>query len=109
MPSIAGGGDGLRVETDTLSTASAELRWVADGLRDGLSRLMAVADGVVEGSWVGDAAAAFGGEWDEFRASAAAIVEDADVIADLVALSVENYVGTDADSAAVLRATWLGA
>jgi WXG100 family type VII secretion target len=110
LPSTPGGGDdGLRVDTDTLMSASDQLRSIADDLRDGLSRLMSDADDVVEGSWAGEAATAFAREWDEFRDAAQAIVEDADVIADLVALSMKHYVGRDADGAAMLRSTWLGA
>ncbi|MBN3456392.1 WXG100 family type VII secretion target [Mycobacterium sp. DSM 3803] len=106
MADAAGGAGELRVETDTLASTSDELQTIADGLRDELRRLISNTESVVEGSWRGEAATAFAREWEEFRSAAESIVEDADVIAGLVALSAKQYSGTDEASAQMLRATW---
>ena len=110
MQNTAGGGSdhALRVQTDTLSSASDQLQSIADELRDELRRLVSHADRVVEGSWRGEAASVFANEWHEFRETAESIVEDADVIAGLVARSVNHYVNDDESSAEMLRATWSG-
>lgn len=108
VASVAGGSGGqeLRVHTDTLGSASDQLQSIADELRDGLRRLVSQAERVIEGTWRGEAATAFSKEWDEFREAAESIVEDADVIAGLVSLSVTHYVNDDDTSAEMLRATW---
>lgn len=110
MPSAAGEGSHheLRVQTDTLGSASDQLQSIADELRDGLRRLVSHADRVVDGTWRGDAASVFANEWNEFRETAESVVEDADVIAGLVSLSATHYVNDDEASAEMLRATWSG-
>lgn len=103
-----GAGDNwLRVETDAVLAAAAEFRSIADERTDGLGRLVSEANAVVDGSWRGQAAAAFDREWDEFHDAAKAIVDDADTIADLVAYSAKIYGQQDDTSAEVLRAVWV--
>ena len=102
----AGVAQQLCVATDTLSNASDQLQSIADELRDELRRLISNTGRVVEGTWRGEAATAFAREWEEFRSAAEAIVEDADVIAGLIALSAKYYADTDETSAHMLHATW---
>lgn len=109
MAAVNSGGGELRIETDSVLDAVSEFRTIADDLREGLRQLVSSAEEVIDGSWRGAAATAFSSEWSEFRDAAHAIVEDAEVIADLVAISVTQYAGSDADSAAMLKATWAGA
>ncbi|OMB89919.1 hypothetical protein A5746_21790 [Mycolicibacterium conceptionense] len=102
----AGGGQELRVETTTLDSASDQLQSIADELQDELRRLVSNIERVVEGTWRGEAATSFAREWEDFRSAAESVVDDADVIAGLVALSATHYAGTDETSAHMLRATW---
>ena len=75
------GGARLRIETEPVKAAADEFRTIADELREELRQLVASVDDVVEGSWRGEAARMFGRDWDEFRAAATNIVDDADEIA----------------------------
>lgn len=100
------GGDGLRVSTDAVQDLAAQFKSIADDLRAELELLAGAAEQVLDTSWRGSAARAFTGEWDEFHDNARKIVEDADVIADLVALSMRQYVDSDQAGTASLRAAW---
>lgn len=100
------GGDGVRVDTDAVQDLAMQFKSIADDLRTELERLVAAAEQVRDASWRGSAAQAFNGEWDEFHDNAKNIVDDADVIADLIALSMREYVGTDEAGAAALRSAW---
>lgn len=98
------GGGMLRIDSDPVRAAAAEFRAIADELREGFRQLVSSVDEIVEGSWRGEAAPTFGRDWDDFRSSAAKVVEDAEEIANRVAVSVEAYVAQDGNSAAILRA-----
>jgi uncharacterized protein YukE len=75
-------------------------------LREGFDQLLTSVDDVVEGSWRGEAARMFGRDWDDYRRAAAKVVNDADEIAQRVAMSVNAYVAQDEHSASVVRAAW---
>lgn len=100
------GGDGLRVSTDAVEDLAAQFKSIADDLRAELERLAGAAEQVLDASWRGSAARAFTSEWDEFHDNARKVVDDADVIADLVALSMRQYVDSDEAGAAALRTAW---
>lgn len=100
------GGMELRIETDSVAMAAEQFRSIADELHEGFHKLLSSVDEVVEGSWRGEAARAFGRDWDDFRRSAAKVVEDAGEIAERVALSVQSYTAQDEYSAAIVRDAW---
>ncbi len=100
------GGTRLRIETEPVKAAADEFRTIADELREELRQLVASVDDVVEGSWRGEAARMFGRNWDDFRASAAKVVDDADEIANRVAQSVNAYAAQDEHSGSVVRSAW---
>ncbi len=102
------GGARLRIETEPVKAAADEFRTIADELREELRQLVASVDDVVEGSWRGEAARMFGRDWDEFRAAATKIVDDADEIAIRVVQSVEAYAAQDERGGSIVRSAWDG-
>ena len=100
------GGARLRIETEPVKAAADEFRTIADELREELRQLVASVDDVVEGSWRGEAVRMFGRDWDEFRAAATNIVDDADEIAIRVVQSVEAYAAQDERGGSIVRSAW---
>jgi WXG100 family type VII secretion target len=100
------GGARLRIETEPVKAAADEFRTIADELREELRQLVASVDDVVEGSWRGEAARMFGRDWDEFRAAATNIVDDADEIAIRVVQSVAAYAAQDERGGSIVRSAW---
>jgi WXG100 family type VII secretion target len=98
----------VEVVVSELQSAAARLRDAGQRLQDGLSSVDLETRELLGSGWKGDAASAFGKEWEKWHGGAGQVVRGLQTMSDLLTVASKEYAKTDEQAADALGSTMQG-
>lgn len=98
----------VEVVVSELQSAAARLRDAGQRLQDGLSSVDLETRELLGSGWKGDAASAFGKEWEKWHGGAGQVVRGLQTMSDLLTVAGKEYAKTDEQAADALGSTMQG-
>ena len=95
----------VEVVVSELLLGAARLRDAGQRLQDGLSSVDLETRELLGSGWKGDAASAFGKEWEKWHGGAGQVVRGLQTMSDLLSLAGKEYAKTDEHAAGALGST----
>jgi WXG100 family type VII secretion target len=99
----------VEVVVSELLLGAARLRDAGQRLQDGLSSVDLETRELLGSGWKGDAASAFGTQWEKWHGGAGQVVRGLQTMSDLLSLAGKEYAKTDEQGAGALGSTMQGA
>jgi WXG100 family type VII secretion target len=101
-------GRSVEVVVSELHSAAARLNDAGQRLQDGLSSVDLHTRELLGSGWKGDAASAFGKEWEKWHGGAGQVVRGLQTMSDLLTVAGKEYAKTDEQAANALGSTMQG-